>query len=64
MSDEELAEYIIRFLRRRNGGQLDSCGIKKMRVQDYELTVRELAMILDCRGKPPNWVDPPESEKP
>lgn len=56
LGDEELADYIFRWLERRNGGEL-ARAIGRMRVESYRLAKEELAMILQHRGKPPNWVE-------
>jgi len=58
MSDEknrdELAAYIVEWLRSRNGEQLRP-AFDNMRVGDFELMLDELALILQHGGKPPNW---------
>ncbi len=51
----ELAAYIIKFLRNRNGSELDS-AFGEMKVSSYMLMLEELEMILEHGGKPPNWV--------
>ena len=56
MGPEDLARYIVSFLQRRNRGELQD-AFDQMRVGDYNLLLEELAMILEHRGKPPNWVE-------
>jgi hypothetical protein len=58
-NDRELAEYIVRFMRRRNRAELEP-AFGDMRVSDFELMVDELAYVLHHGGHPPNWV--PESD--
>jgi hypothetical protein len=55
LSDIELAFYIFDWLEKRNGGELKD-ALDNMRVCDQRLAHEELALILSCRGKPPNWV--------
>ncbi len=54
MSDNELAAYILRFLRSRNRGELDPV-FEAMHVGDFERLLSELACVLHHRGHPPNW---------
>ena len=49
-----LAAYILDWLRRRNGGELDA-AIGAMRLHDFDLAKKELELILIHNGKPPNW---------
>lgn len=56
MNEKELAKYIVEWLIRRNGAELQE-PIESMKVSDYRLMHEELEMILQHRGKPPNWVD-------
>ena len=57
MSKERvLAEYIVGFLRRRNGGKLQK-KLDAQTVADREEMIGELEMILQHGGKPPNWVE-------
>lgn len=55
MTNEELAAYIFTWLRNRNGGELED-ALDDMRVRDRDLAIEELAMILQHKGRPPNWV--------
>lgn len=52
---DALARYIVRWLRSRNGAQLDS-GIAAMTVESFEGMHAELSWILQHGGHPPNWV--------
>lgn len=56
-----LARYIIRFLRRRNGGELRDV-FDDMRVRDARLLLGELERILIHGGRPPNWVPEADDE--
>ena len=57
LSNEDLAEYIVTWLRERNGAQLDA-AISSISVEDCELLHEELAYILKHGGQPPNWIKP------
>lgn len=59
-ADHDLAEYLVRFLRRRNGAELEP-AFGAMRVEDFENLHDELAWILAHGGHPPNWL--PEDEE-
>lgn len=50
-----LTAYIMSFLRNRNGGELSE-AFDAMTVGDDRLIREELELILECGGKPPNWV--------
>jgi hypothetical protein len=54
-NDEELARYILDWLRKRNGGELED-AVAAMTVASFEMMQAELQLILTHRGKPPNWV--------
>ena len=56
MTTDELAAYIFRWLCKRNGGELND-AIGNMKVRSLCLAKDELALILEHRGKPPNWLD-------
>ena len=51
----KLANYILRWLVNRNGGELQP-AIENMKLGDYILMKAELELILKCGGHPPNWV--------
>ena len=57
----ELATYIFEWLEVRNGGELDA-ALGAMRVGDRRNAIDELARILECGGRPPNWL-PSSSRK-
>ncbi len=52
---QELADYILQWLRNRNGEEL-SDALDAMRVIDARNMREELVHILKSGGKPPNWV--------
>lgn len=52
---KELAEYVLSFLQTRNRGELQK-AFDDMRMGDYLLLLRELTMIFEHGGKPPNWI--------
>lgn len=51
---ERLAEYIVQWLRTRNGAELKD-AFDNMRMGDYVNLHDELVLILLHGGKPPNW---------
>ncbi len=51
-----LAKYIVRFLIRRNGAELEPV-FDNMTVSSRRRLIGELGMILQHGGKPPNWID-------
>ena len=53
--NKKLAEYIFEWLEDRNGGELRA-ALDAMSVGSYRRALGELEMILDHRGKPPNWI--------
>lgn len=58
MTPQQLAAYVVDWLRKRNRSQLRP-ALLAMSVEDYELMHDELAEILKHNGHPPNWVEPP-----
>ena len=52
-----LAEYILKWLRERNGSELES-ALDSMTVRDSRNMKEELELILTHGGRPPNWVRP------
>lgn len=57
MNAQELAEYIVAWLERRNGGELAN-ALDAQSVGQRRLMISELALFLLHTGKPPNWVGP------
>jgi hypothetical protein len=55
LNSRDLAIYIVDFMRDRNGGELRD-KLDSQTVADRALMLAELELILDHRGKPPNWV--------
>lgn len=55
MDHKHLVEYIVQWLRDRNGAELEP-AFRKMRLSDFEGLKSELEMILKAGGKPANWV--------
>lgn len=56
LTSEELAKYIIEFLRTRNLGELEE-AFDDMTVGNYRRLENELSLILEHGGKPPNWTE-------
>jgi hypothetical protein len=54
VSERELAEYIVRFLEDRNGGELAE-ALDSQTVASRRLMIGELELILKHKGKPPSW---------
>ncbi len=54
-NSDDLADYIIRWLTVRNGGEL-SGPMTRMSDGDREHLRTELVMILKHGGRPPNWI--------
>lgn len=55
MNEHQLAEFVVEWLRERNGSQLND-AFGEMKLRDFENLHGELAEILKHCGRPPNWV--------
>jgi len=57
VDNRRIANYIVEFLRARNGCELEE-AIVDLTVESYELLIDELEDIIKWRGRPPNWSVP------